>query len=127
MLAFCFALGSLAVAQKGLVQEHYPDGRLKTSKYTVEAREYVFTYHPSGKLSSTAEYLEGRRDGFWKVYDEEGRLIMHACFDQGRRCGTWEFFASNGALRGRLSFIEGDLAQGEAYGTDGGLLATRDY
>jgi antitoxin component YwqK of YwqJK toxin-antitoxin module len=127
MLSLLLLIGSITMAQTGLQQEYHANGRLKSTRYMVEQREYVYTYHPSGKLSSSSEYLDGRRDGLWKVYDEQGVMLVHACFDRGRRCGTWEFFTGSGALRGRLSFEEGVLAQGECYDAGGSLLATREY
>ncbi len=127
MLTLLFVIGATAMAQTGLRQEHHANGRLSSTRYVVEGREYVFNYHASGQLSSSCEYLNGQRDGLWKVYDEQGVLLVQACFDRGQRCGTWEFFASNGLLRGRLSYDEGTLASGEAYDTEGSLFATRAY
>ena len=127
MLTLLLVLATGTMAQTGLRQEHHANGHLKSTRYVVEGREYVFNYHASGQLSSSCEYLNGQRDGLWKVYDEQGVLLVQACFDRGQRCGTWEFFASNGQLRGRLSYDEGALASGEAYGTNGALFATREY
>ncbi|MBK8612192.1 MAG: hypothetical protein IPN85_01670 [Flavobacteriales bacterium] len=127
MLTLLLVLATATMAQTGLRQEHFASGRIKSTRYVVQGREYVFNYHASGQLSSSCEYLNGQRDGLWKVYDEHGVMLVQACFDRGHRCGTWEFFASNGKLRGRLSYDEGALASGEAYGTDGALFATREY
>jgi len=126
LIALLVMLAAPVLAQHGARQERYPDGRVKSTRYMKDGREYVFTYHPNGHLASTCEYVGGVRDGLWRSYDEQGRLLVHACFDQGRRCGTWEFFGE-GSLRGRLSFADGVLASGQAYDAEGAVLATRDY
>jgi antitoxin component YwqK of YwqJK toxin-antitoxin module len=127
LIAFVLLLSAPALAQRGVEREHDRDGGLRSTRYTKDGREYVFTYHANGKLASTSEYVGGRRDGLWKVYDEQGTLVVRACFDQGRRCGTWEFFSQAGTLRGRLTYFEGALAGGEAFDHSGTLLEARAY
>lgn len=127
LIALVLLVASPALAQRGMQQERYPDGGLRSTRWTKDGREYVFTYHANGKLASTCEFVGGRRDGIWKVFDERGTLVVRACFDQGRRCGTWEFFSQAGTLRGRLTYFDGALAGGEAFDPSGALLEARAY
>ncbi|MBL8002115.1 MAG: hypothetical protein JNL05_09155 [Flavobacteriales bacterium] len=126
LIALALAVPVLATAQRHAERTYDEQGRLVISRYEKDGREFVFTYHANGRLAASQEYVGGVRDGLWRAYDEQGHLLVRACFDRGRRCGTWEFFA-DGALRGRLSFEAGELAEGEAYGTAGELIAAREY
>jgi YD repeat-containing protein len=127
LIALALAVPVLATAQRHAERTFDEQGRLVTSRYEKDGREFVFTYHANGRLAASQEYVGGVRDGLWKQYDEHGHLLVRACFDQGRRCGTWEFFSQAGTLRGRLTYFDGALAGGEAFDPAGALLEARAY
>lgn len=41
-------------------------------------------YYPSGKIRAEGEYLNGKRNGNWKWYDEKGRKIVEELYLEGK-------------------------------------------
>ena len=117
--------GSVAFAQEP-EQHFYSNGRLESTRFNDGALDRFITYYESGRVKEMGAFLNGRRHGVWKQFDENGTVMAEACFSKGHRVGTWEFRDGTNALRGRLSYSDGRLMQGEQYDA-GALVAQRTY
>jgi len=117
--------GSMAFAQEP-EQQFYPNGRLESTRFNDGSLDHFITYYESGRIKEMGAFLNGRRDGVWKQFDENGTVMAEASFSKGHRVGTWEFRDGTNALRGRLSYSDGRLMQGEQYDA-GALVAQRTY
>jgi antitoxin component YwqK of YwqJK toxin-antitoxin module len=120
-------IGTSLFAQEKPLQERFPNGRLKCTRFTVEGVDRFMTYYESGRVKETGTFRHGRREGVWEQYAENGALLARACFHDGHRSGTWEFRDARNELKGRLTYSEGRLAKSEQYDAAQGLVASRSY
>ncbi|MBP6313410.1 MAG: hypothetical protein WAR83_01330 [Flavobacteriales bacterium] len=114
-------------AQEILSQERYPDGTLRSTRYSEGGRIHFITYFENGQVMEIGCFEHGKRDGTWKQYSATGALTTSAYFDKGRSQGTWEFRTEDDKPIGRLSFMNGALTQGQQFNDAGDLVAQRDY
>lgn len=114
-------------AQEKAIQERFPNGRLKCTRFTVEDTDRFMNYYESGRLKETGTFRNGRRDGVWEQFAENGTLLARACFQDGTRTGTWEFRNASNELKGRLIYSDGRLACSQHYDPAQGPVAGRSY
>ena len=126
ILLFIAATSALS-AQDRAQQEFYSNGRLKSTHYTMGAKEWFIAYHENGRVKEMGGYFAGKPDGEWKQFDDRGQMLTQANFLEGRREGTWLFSGSNGNTLGRLQFKNGSLLRGEQFDPSGALVAQREY
>ncbi len=128
LLIVAAALLAGAVHAQGLIaQEFHQNGRLKSTRFHDGERERFLSYYETGRVKEIGAFVEGRRDGVWKQFDESGALLARAEFVKGQRQGTWEFRDPANRLRVRLQYVQGSLAKGEQYGDSGEIIAQRTY
>lgn len=65
--------------------DYYEDS---TVHYTVEIKNgfkdgSFVEYHPNGKEKMTGKFNRDKRDGHWRLYDENGDLVMRRTYDNG--------------------------------------------
>ena len=114
-------------AQEGLVQEHYPNGKLRSTQYAQGDLVRFVTYYESGRVKEMGCFREGLRDGAWKQFAENGTVLCEALFAGGKRQGNWTVRNDADATTGRLHFADGMLAYAEQLNADGELIASRTY
>lgn len=127
LVAWFVIIGTALSAQEMILQEHWPDGTLRTTRYSEGTRIHFITYHENGQVKEMGSFNNGRRDGVWKQYSDTGALLAKAGFRNGLRQGVWEFRNADDQPIGRLTHTSGSLAQGEAYNVVGELTAHRSY
>ena len=121
-------LGAAGVQSQELIsQERWPDGTLRSTRYSEGPRVHFITYHENGQVKEMGCFKNGRRDGVWKQYSDTGALLAQAGFRNGQRQGVWEFRNADDQTIGRLTYASGSLANGEAYNDVGELTAHRSY
>jgi|ADGO01.1.fsa_nt_gi MORN repeat variant. len=54
-----------------MIEEYY--------RYGVQHGKFT-SYHPNGKLFGEGQYEDGKREGYFKVYDENGNQIKTLLF-----------------------------------------------
>ncbi len=121
-----FAAPELA-AQDLISQERWPNGSLRSTRYSEGPRVHFITYHENGQVKEMGCFNDGRRDGVWKQYSDTGALLAQAGFRNGQRQGVWEFRNADDQPVGRLTYAGGILAHGEAFNDAGELTAHRAY
>lgn len=110
-----------------LAQEHWPDGTLRSTRYSEGGRIHFITFHENGQVKEVGCFRNGRRDGTWTQYSATGVLLTRAGFRNGERQGVWEFRNDADAPVGRLMYTAGRLMRGEAYDDDGALAVRQEY
>ncbi len=125
-----FTLAILAApvlfAQDRADQEFHSNGRLKSTRYSIGAREWFITYHTNGRVEEKGAFFMGKPDGEWTRSDADGRLLVQARFEHGHRVGIWRFAGADGTS-GQLQFRDGRLEHGSMFDAQGGLVASRSY
>ncbi|MFZ1686336.1 MAG: hypothetical protein WAU70_02875 [Flavobacteriales bacterium] len=114
-------------AQDGLVQERYPNGKLRSTHYAEGDLVRFVTYYESGRVKEMGGFHEGLREGAWKQFAENGTVLCEALFAKGKRQGNWTVHNIMDSTTGRLHFSDGTLAYAEQLDADGGLIASRTY
>ena len=127
LILFVVLLAQVSPAQEVLVQERWPDGTLRATRYSEGDRIHFITYHENGRVKEIGCFKNGRRDGAWKQYSDAGALLAQAGFRNGQRQGIWEFRNADDRTTGRLTYAAGILAQAEQYDEGGALVAQRSY
>ena len=91
----------------------------------VEVRE---TYYDSGALASTANYVDGLRQGEEKEYYESGELQSTVNYVDDLRQGERKYYYKSGELEYTRNYVD-DLRQGEWkwYYKSGELKRTENY
>jgi antitoxin component YwqK of YwqJK toxin-antitoxin module len=113
--------------------------------------EAVFR-HPNGRIQSEGTYINQKKEGLWKFYDEMGRLVSEEeyqndlkhglsrkyfrdgtlleeqFFVEGTAHGSWKQYHPGGSIKHKLNFNQG-LLEGDAvyYNAAGGVFARGKY
>lgn len=74
----------------------------------------VVSYHPSGQLIKSDQFVNGRRHGHAKRWFTDGLLSYETNYIQGLRDGLEQSWWFNGKLRSQTHFVNGK-AEGEAW------------
>lgn len=61
-----------------------------------------FAQNAENKVNS-----KGKKEGYWKKYDEKGTLLYEGNFKNGVPTGTFKYYHSNGKLKSTTHFIQG--------------------
>ncbi|MFY2559304.1 SAF domain-containing protein [Corallococcus terminator] len=66
---------------------------------------------PDGTTDAQGDFMNGRREGLWKIRVRERDEQLHATFSQGLPHGTWKWIKADGSVSRQLDFEKG-IAQG---------------
>jgi len=112
--------------------------------YAADRREGTsYQYYPDGSLKLTIPYINGKKDGLSKEYDENGELIslyeynndflisrerINRFDKEGKRQGEWKEFFPNGSIKREMTYRD-DLIHGyyKEYNQNGILVLTMLY
>ncbi|MCQ2263675.1 MAG: hypothetical protein MJZ70_05270 [Bacteroidales bacterium] len=62
----------------------------------------LFAQNAENKVNS-----QGKKEGFWKKYDDKGVLLYEGTFNNGVPVGTFKYYHANGKLKSTTNFIQG--------------------
>lgn len=65
------------------------------------------TFNRYGKKSSEGTYLNEKREGTWKFYNEDEYLIAEEYYENGIPSGTWKNYYHKGALLEEIKYKNG--------------------
>ncbi|MBW6492161.1 MAG: toxin-antitoxin system YwqK family antitoxin [Lentimicrobium sp.] len=100
-----------------------------TSEFTEKGtKAYTITYNRLGKKSSEGIYLNEKREGIWKFYNEDDILVSEEYYENGVPVGTWKNYYQNGNLLEEIDYKYG-LKEGtwKQYFYDGPLKLSATY
>ena len=91
-LVFCFTLVSAMPKN-----EYFENGRIKREVVKVEHNLYKVTlFYENGKINETEFYkANGARTGTWLNYDDCGNLKYEANFKNDKKDGLWKVYEDN--------------------------------
>ena len=84
-------------------EKNYKEGRLNGESYE---------WHKNGVLKSVIPYVEGRKEGIYKAYDEEGRMREQAIYIGGKLNGPSRIYATDKNIIFDLNFANNQLQKG---------------
>ncbi len=134
---------AVEIAKLKVVNEYYPDGRLKVSgMYRNETPEGMRReYSPGGKLEKSVLYHngiisgegnmldDGNKDGHWKEFFADGSLKAEGNYEDGKPAGEWKYYHLNGKTEqaGRYNKQGKPDGKWKWFFDDGKLLREENY
>lgn len=100
-----------------------------TSEFSEKGtKAYTIAYNRLGKKSSEGLYLNEKREGTWKYYNDEDFLVSEEYYENGVPVGTWKNYYQNGNLLEEINYKNG-LKHGpwKQYFFDGPLKLSAAY
>lgn len=70
-------------------------------------KAFTTTFNRYGKKNSEGNYLNEKREGLWKFYNDEEVLISEEFYQNGIASGTWKNYYQNGALLEEINYKNG--------------------
>jgi antitoxin component YwqK of YwqJK toxin-antitoxin module len=85
--------------------------------------EIVNSYYPSGKIESTGNMVNGKKQGEWKWFFENGKISLQGKYFTDKEEGEWVWFHTNGIPFAIGYFVDGTpLGNWKRYNKFGKLL-----
>ncbi len=88
----------------------YPDGKIKTESQMSENGKIAstLTYYPNGKKMAEGIYVEEKKHGLWKFFNEaEGSLISEETYVMGVKNGISKTYFPDGGIAEILTWENG--------------------
>lgn len=104
---------------KLIIIENYLGGKLEIGNEKTVLLDIRRKYHEDGSISEQGTYLEGKKEGIFREYDNEGAIINsfvyksdvklgHGLVNKGGLYeGEWEEFYDSGELKGKGNYLNG--------------------
>lgn len=115
---------------RGMFTYYFPDGKLKTeSVFTSKGTENTAVmYYPSGKKMAIGKYIEKKKVGEWKFYDEQEVLRSVDFYVNGEKHGKSLYYDYDGILIKEMEYVQ-DIENGSVieYYSNGKVMRTYTY
>ncbi len=86
------------------------------------------TYYESGKLESTAEYVNGVRNGWYKIFFENGEVGSQVKYINGKMEGKLKSYYPGGKIKNLIDFKNGVVnGDSKTYYKSGKLMSIQKY
>jgi antitoxin component YwqK of YwqJK toxin-antitoxin module len=92
-------------------EEIYYENKVKKmeGEYTNDQRSGIWSaWYENGKLWSTGEYKDGKRNGPGVVYHENGNKYIESIYTKDEKTGKWRFYDTTGKV---VKDVDFDLLQ----------------
>lgn len=119
-------------------EKNYSDtGTLQNIRYYM-AKESIFselqseeTFHPNGVVASKGAYVEHKKQGVWKFFDEQSNLLREAHYEKGKQAGEERNYSTEGILRNIRHYVAGEyfgeLQSEETFHPNGAVASKGAY
>lgn len=100
--------------------EKYKDGQLVVDSEQSIVLDLKSTYYSNGKVKSSGGYVDGKKEGTHRVYDEEGNILGGEVYSYGVKTGEgiidksgdlegdWKLYYDTGELKAEGSYIKNE-------------------
>lgn len=97
--------------RQGIDEEFFQDGARKGVRTWKDGRieGTVIYYHPNGRKSYEAHYVDGRKNGFATVWYMNGQKQWQTTFKAGKTHGRWREWHLDGKKKFEGDYSEGSL------------------
>lgn len=104
--------------------EKYRDGEIVIDSEESIILDIRSTYYPDGSVKSSGGYVDGKKEGTHRIYDEEGNITSGEVYKMGVKTaegivdqqgdfqGEWELYYADGSLRAKGDY-ENSLRTGD--------------
>lgn len=124
MIACLMFCSIFAFAQQKELHTFYEDGSLKSAySYSDENNYTVVNYYPSGTVMETGSFLNGNLNGTWISFSAKGIKTGEAVYVNGSREGEWKMFDDAGNVRYKINYAANRIVSANSYDSNGKLVA----
>lgn len=107
ILTFIFA-SLVMIPANGDTITLYADGHIKSKTIKHENRYEFIKYYENGNVEEIQFYsLDKERVGTWIRYSDIGKLVSVANFKRDKKDGEWKMFDENGKMITYIHYING--------------------
>lgn len=90
IVCFVLSMPLLASAQNFERFQYNTEGKIIAMYAGTDHNNFDFVkYFDSGKKMTEGSYLDGKKHGVWKTWNEEGKLTAKARYKHGEKTGKW--------------------------------------
>jgi antitoxin component YwqK of YwqJK toxin-antitoxin module len=81
----------LLISAQNFERYHYnSEGKIIAMYSGTDHNNFDFVkYYDNGKKMAEGSYLDGKKHGIWKTWNEEGKLTAKARYKHGEKTGKW--------------------------------------
>ncbi len=85
---------------KGVFKYYYEDGKVRLElTYSADGKAAIATnFYPTGKKMAEGSYIETKKDGLWKYYNDLEILSAEETYVKGSPDGIWKTYYDDGKL-----------------------------
>jgi antitoxin component YwqK of YwqJK toxin-antitoxin module len=95
---------------QGIFKYYYVDGKLRSElKYSADGKTATaVNFYTSGKKMAEGTYVEEKKDGQWKYYNDLETLSAEETYVKGSPEGTWKTYYDDGKLLEERPYKNGE-------------------
>jgi len=82
----------------------------------------VCEYYPNGAVRSKGQYVDGKKNGVFEVFDPKGHLVESKEFKNNIREGATYRYFENGIIRKKIIYTQGDIVKEETFDKEGNVV-----
>ncbi len=85
---------------QGLFKYYYEDGKVRSElTYSADGKMAIaLNFYPTGKKMAEGIYIETKKDGLWKYYNDLEILSAEETYQKGSPNGVWKTYYDDGKL-----------------------------
>jgi antitoxin component YwqK of YwqJK toxin-antitoxin module len=94
---------------QGTFLYYYEDGKVRSQlAYSADGKSAsAVNFHPNGKKMAEGTYLETKKDGLWKYYNDLETLSSEETYTKGIPTGVWKTYFDDGKLLEECPYSKG--------------------
>lgn len=96
-------------------------------KYSNQLKDSTWTYFQNGKVISTIDYKDGKREGKKYTFYEDGKVYEETTFENDIENGIWNMFYPTGKVKITCNYLNGNKDGKITYFYSDGKIETEGF
>lgn len=123
---FALSMPLVAFAQNFEHYQYNTEGKIIAVYSGTDYNNFDFVkYYDNGKKMTEGAYLDGKKHGVWKTWNEEGKLTAKARYKLGEKSGKWMIVDENDKNIFHISFENNQVKEASKTNEMGKVLVKR--
>lgn len=126
-LAIMLLVSPLILEAQGFERQQYnSEGNVVAVYSGMDYDNFDFVkFHDNGKKMSTGAYVEGKKHGTWKTWNESGQLVAKAKYKYGEKSGKWMIYDESEKNVFHIRFGDNSVKEATRIDQKGKIIARR--
>lgn len=126
IVCFVLSMPLVAFAQNFQRYQYNAEGKIIAVYSGTDHNNFDFVkYYDNGKKMTEGSYLDGKKHGVWKTWNEEGKLTAKARYKYGEKSGKWMIVDENDKNVFHISFENNQVKEASKTKEMGKVLVKR--